>query len=180
MRSDSDSDSNFDFEEYFPVLQRMAREYRRRRFRSRFDDADVTQEAAIAAFERLQTLRGSTFAERFMWLQSITSHRFLNLLRYHSRARRNPSREVALRADDSLASCDTPSAIVSRKEVRALLFRAVYSLPTRSREVIILHKVLGLSRVQTAEILDVPPSTVSGRLQRGVKQLRQKLHHLEF
>ena len=68
-----------------------------------------------------------------------------------------------------------PHDAASRAQERALLRRAVLSLPSRYREVIILADVHGLAYAESARILQVPVGTVRSRLSRGRQMLAARL-----
>ena len=61
------------------------------------------------------------------------------------------------------------------EEMRNYVLQAVERLSEKYREVVLLHYMEGLKYREIAEMLDVPESTVLGRLQVGRDQLREDL-----
>lgn len=74
---------------------------------------------------------------------------------------------------------DKPSIqeLLSRQEKLTLLAQAIVSLPTRMREVVILHKIEGLTQFEVAQKLGLAPKTVDNLVTRGVKRCREFLRH---
>ena len=72
---------------------------------------------------------------------------------------------------------DRPSAaeILTYDEKLVLLGQAIVALPARSREIILLHKVQGLSQAEAAEILGLTVKAVEGAVYRAKKQLSETL-----
>lgn len=59
-----------------------------------------------------------------------------------------------------------------RLEKEALM-QAIYRLPAEIREVFLLHYYQGYSIDEMSAILDTPPGTISSRMSRGRKKLRE-------
>jgi RNA polymerase sigma-70 factor, ECF subfamily len=72
-------------------------------------------------------------------------------------------------------AANDPHDAASRAQQRTLLRRAVLSLPSRYREVLILSDVQGLAYAESARILRVPVGTVRSRLSRGRQMLAARL-----
>ncbi|MEZ4451100.1 MAG: RNA polymerase sigma factor [Nannocystaceae bacterium] len=72
-----------------------------------------------------------------------------------------------------------PEYILGLKRERKLLMKALRRIPLDDQVVIELYYLQGLSRVDIAEILDVPVGTMAGRLRRGRKRLSDKIVALE-
>lgn len=173
--------SEWKLEEHLPDVRRFVKERGlRSELRSRLDDTDVVQDVALQAVARLDTFRGATIREFVAWLRAIVARRFSNVLRDQGRSCREPAREVTFEGEISAAFSETPSAIVSRDEVRSILARAVRSLPEKQREVIVLHKLRGLTLRETADIVGVPLPTAASRLNRGLKELRRRLDGIQI
>ena len=72
-----------------------------------------------------------------------------------------------------------PEAAVPFEEKDDMLTNAVIRLPVRLREVILLYYYQGLNVNETAETLGISQSSVSGRLKRGRKALKDMLEGRE-
>ena len=147
------------------------------------DDAeaqDVVQETYLRAFSSLQTFRGDCALGS--WLARIAIHVALD-------ARRKRGRAVPL--DDNLdlgiepamehmmafraPAADSPDNRVERSQMRALLQRAIDSLPAIYRSVFILRAVEELSVDETAFCLQVSDAVVKTRYLRARSMLRDAL-----
>lgn len=146
--------------------------------RNESEAEDVSQEAFLQAFRKLDCFRGeSKFGT---WLISIT----LNEAR--GRLRRNKILKM-----DSLDEPDDedghispallrdwkeiPSEALERKEMQQLLESAVSELPLIYRETFLLRDVEELSVAETAELLSISISLVKVRLHRARMMLQRSL-----
>ena len=147
-------------------------------FASEADAEDAVQDAFIKAFEALGQLESpSRFAA---WLARITAHTCIDTLR-------SRSDKVSL-ADFSTSvlllprpgrQYDTPSTLASRAERAELLKAAIGSLPENQRVAIMLRFGAQMSYEQIASYLDVPFTTVVGRLHRAKRALKEMLKTVE-
>ena len=147
---------------------------------------DLAQETLVRAWRSLARL-GAPFRFR-AWLFGIAA----NLARkaWRRRARADASLE-ALLADhyDDLgrpagpirvrallpAAPHSPEEVIDRREDAARLHRALDALPAALRRVLVLHYLDGLSYAEIVTALDVPVSTVKGRLFKSRARLRVQL-----
>jgi RNA polymerase sigma-70 factor (ECF subfamily) len=135
---------------------------------------DVTQEAFIAAWRRLDTYRGGSFRS---WLFTIAANRARDELR---RGNRRPTSSLdAARDDPDRADIDppdrdpTPDAAAQQGELRAALEAALRDLPDDWREVVVLSDVEGLDYAEIAAVTGVALGTVKSRLSRARMRLRE-------
>lgn len=66
----------------------------------------------------------------------------------------------------------------SRENVRAFVRRAILSLPTHHRVVLVLHDVEGMGTRETADLLDLPEIEVKARLHRARQALTTLLDEI--
>ena len=134
--------------------------------RSRVEAEDIVQDAFIVAYCRLGQLRDR---KRFGgWLMHIVANRCKDWLRTRSRTRTQPleSAETAL---------ENASVVEHADHMRRLdLQEAIDQLPEHYRSVVLMHYLSGLSYREIADVMEIPLSTVCGRLQQG----RIRLHKL--
>jgi len=134
---------------------------------------DVTQDAFVRAWQRLDTFRGGSFRS---WLFTIAANRARDELR--RRGRRPTSSLDEARDDPDRADIDPadsgPSAhdLVEQAELRRALEAALRTLPDDWREVVVLADVQGLDYVEVAAVTGVPVGTVKSRLSRARGRLR--------
>jgi RNA polymerase sigma-70 factor (ECF subfamily) len=163
------------------AIRVLIRRHNRRLFRAARgvlgDDAeaeDVVQAAWVRAFLALETYRGE--AALATWLTRIALNEALGRVR-----KRRPG--VALdRLEEGGAIMfplspvpPGPESEAGRARVRAVLERAVDSLPAPFRAVFVLRAIEELGTEETAALLGLKPETVKTRLHRARRQLRQAL-----
>ena len=131
--------------------------------RSRVDAQDIVQDAFVSAYCRLGQLRDR---ERFGgWLMHIVANRCKDWLRDRRRTQPLDSAETTL---------ENAAATEHADQMRRLeLQEAVDLLPEHYRSAVLMHYLSGLSYREIAELMEVPLSTVCGRLQQGRIRLRQ-------
>ncbi|GAG51633.1 unnamed protein product, partial [marine sediment metagenome] len=72
-------------------------------------------------------------------------------------------------------SANNPEQIIAQKENLQAIQQAIYSLPLKYREVIVLRHLQNLSYTEISNILKLPSGTVKIRLYRAREQLRKIL-----
>lgn len=122
---------------------------------------DLTQEAFVQAYLRLGELREpGKFAP---WLLAVAR----NLCNQHLRSR-HPE------GDESPAELST-DGLERRAAARDLVHRALSGLPPDNGLAITLYYVNGYNYAEVASFLEVPKTTVKGRIERGRRQLREEM-----
>ena len=123
---------------------------------------DILQEAFLAAFLQLATLRSP---ERFgAWLCSIAD----NKARMWQRRRL-----TQLNILDQLELENPPET--GKEEIAGLVRKAMGKLSGPHRDVIVHHYLKGYSYRQTASLLKLPAETVKSRLQKARKRLHKEI-----
>jgi len=138
---------------------------------------DISQEAFLRAFQSLAHFNPSY--KFSTWLYQIT----LNIIRDKFKKKElNPaSLDAPVETDDSefyLQPADlanNPEQIITRKEDVRTVQKAIYSLPLKYREVLVLRHLQDLSYIEIANILKLPVGTVKVRLYRAREQLKKIL-----
>ena len=159
----------------------LMRRHNRRVFRAtrailkRDDEAeDVMQEAYVRAYEHLAEFRGeASFAT---WITRIAIHEALARKR---RERRFDTLDSAPQQPTlmPLESPRNPEQTVNDQQLRAVLERAIDSLPADFRAVFVLRAVEQMSGAETAQCLDIPEETVKTRLHRARLRLQELIVH---
>ena len=140
--------------------------YARSRTANEADAEDVLQEALVEAWERTPSGREPDDALVFATIR----RRAIDLAR--SRNRRTLREEHAAAELGPLEWFDRGA---EDAESRALLERAVRSLPDALREVIVLKIWGGLTFAQIAQSVGCPANTAASRYRYGLEALRQRL-----
>jgi RNA polymerase sigma-70 factor (ECF subfamily) len=100
------------------------------------------------------------------WLISIALNRWKDVLRKHA------NESVAL---EKLSRDSPPPEGMERVEERRALLSAMDGLAPEEREVLALVYGADLTAKQVAALLDLPVTTVQGRVYRGMRRLRDTL-----
>ena len=142
------------------------------------DAEEVVQEAFLKAFQNLERFEERS---RFStWVTRITVNTALMRLRQRRGHETVPFRED--NGDDPGALPPEvvdwrpdPEQIYTRRELRAILERALSGLPQHYSTVFLLRDVEGFSTAETAEALGISSTAVKARLLRARLQLRERL-----
>ncbi len=126
--------------------------------------ADASDEAMVRAYERWRRVRAMDNPHG--WVTAVA----LNVARRKFRRRSHERRvlDVASRTETDVAADPDVDGSVT-------LWRAIAALPRRSREVIALRYVDGLTEDQVAASLGIAVGTVSSILSRARRELRREL-----
>ena len=138
---------------------------------------DISQEAFLRAYQSLAHFNPSY--KFSTWLYQIT----LNIIRdkYKKKEIDYISLDTPIETDDSeffpqpADLTNNPEQIITQKDDLRAIQKAIYSLPLKYREVIVLRHLQDLSYIEIANILKLPQGTVKVRLYRAREQLRKIL-----
>lgn len=141
------------------------------------DDAwDVAQEAFVKAYKNLDKFEGhSAF---YTWLYRITYNVAMDHLRYHKRRETVDMDQHEMEQhieDDKGHDFTNPLESLDRKELRAVLARAMDELSEKHRAIIVLREIEGLSYEEMADVLKISKGTVMSRLFHARKNLQKLL-----
>jgi RNA polymerase sigma-70 factor (ECF subfamily) len=134
---------------------------------------DVTQDAFLRAYHRLDQFRGR--AAFRTWLLQITQNAALNVL---ARARRRPVEPDG--ESDHVPDRDPvrqPAARLERRERQERLELKLRFIRPEYRSLLVLRDLEGLSYTEIAEVLEMPLGTVKGRLHRARDELIELLRN---
>ena len=124
---------------------------------------DAFQETFVRAWKHLSAFRGESSVKT--WLSRIAANTCRSMLRTTWLRMRRKSQSV-----DALLDLPAPEAEEHRK-----LTRAVYALPGKYREVVVLHYMQDMKLREIAALLHIPENTVSTRLRKARKLLGEAL-----
>ena len=136
--------------------------------RDEHDAQDVVQDAVLRALRYFGSYRDG---DARSWLLAIVRNCCLTWHQRHRNDKLVPFAEATEQLSDS-HEADT-LAIEGSERVR--LERAVSTLPTEFREVIVLREIEELSYKEISEVVGVPIGTVMSRLARARKRLASAL-----
>ena len=140
---------------------------------------DAVQEAYLRAFTRLASYKPTGHFSA--WLTRVALNEALMM----RRRERGDTVSLDELGEDFVSPTDpaandpqTADQYVEAAHARALLEHAIDALPENFRMVFVLRVVEGLDVRETAECLELNPSTVRTRLFRAQRQLRGELSRL--
>ena len=139
------------------------------------DARDVCQEAFLRAYRGLAGFKGE--AKFSSWLYRIT----LNLCRDWIRKQRRapvsqmPEDTDAMELAAEVGPVESIEDLVARRELSAVVARAMTLLPEEQRTAIILKEYQGMTFQEIADLQGCPLSTVKTRLYQGLSVLRRHL-----
>ena len=137
------------------------------------DADDATQEAFVAAFEHIASLRGTAFRA---WVMRIARNKCYDILRRGARRREVSTDDDESQFAETLPSGDaSPSDQVLSKEMRDAIQHCIGSLGDDQRAVVVLVDVMRYSYDQAAETVGTSIGTVKSRLSRGRRRVRDCL-----
>jgi RNA polymerase sigma factor (sigma-70 family) len=156
------------------VLPHLNNAYNLARWLTRNDqDAqDIVQEAYLRAFKAYKGFRGG---DARPWLMKIVRNV------YYTSVQKNSSRQF-IDLDDDLAPTNTRLAnaeeLLIQESSGILIRKALETLPTRSREILMLRELEGMSYKEISIIMEMPTGTVMSTLSRARARLRQSVTDL--
>lgn len=140
--------------------------------RNEHDAEDIAQEAYLRAFRFYDRFRGGNARP---WLMKIVRNVFYDSLR------QSPAGQpIDLDQDFAGAggSFGNPEDTLIESTSAAVVRKALETLPTYCREVLVLRELEGMSYKEISSIIAVPAGTVMSRLSRARGRLRQALTDL--
>jgi len=134
---------------------------------------DVTQEAFLSAYKKLDHFRGGSFR---IWLFRIVTNLCYDELR---RIKRHPSESMDLETygrpvgsnEQTTDSHRSPEDMVILLELYDALQHGLEKLPLASRTAVILVDIQGLNYREAADVMGSTLGTLKSRLWRGRKKL---------
>jgi RNA polymerase sigma-70 factor (ECF subfamily) len=143
------------------------------------DARDLTQEAFVHAFRRLDSFRGNSAF--YTWLFRIAINATISFRRKMARRKMvsiEKAREV-IGEEPRDGRVDTPpSSRMESQEQQRLVRAALGELSEEFRTAIVLTEIEGMSYEDAAEVIGCPIGTVRSRIHRARNELREKLRLL--
>ncbi len=136
-----------------------------RMLRNRADADDAFQAVFLVAAQRASALRRYTSLAG--WLHNVAVRISLNVLRGNRRRHRQVQEAAEVRPE-----IDQSERLEALKQ---FIDEELAALPERLREVVVLCDLEGRTRGEVAQLLSIPASTVTNRLQRGRELMRKRL-----
>ena len=139
------------------------------------DAEDATQDAFVAAYQRLGQFRGD--ASFKTWMLTIAWHEAINRRRQRGRWWRRMvdpgERDVASRAP-------SPEQAAAGDQLRCAIVGEIRALSPRLRDALILAQARDLSYDEIAAVLGIPIGTVKWRVSEARKKIKDRLRERGF
>jgi RNA polymerase sigma-70 factor (ECF subfamily) len=135
---------------------------------------DVTQEVFLRLWQRPESY-DPTRGRLLSWLMSVTRNRAIDERRKLSRRVRSEDGEEPLLTLRDLDARDDPVLGLALAETRAVVRKAMQSLPPAQRQVVELAYFGGLTQTEIADKTGVPLGTVKTRVRLAMRKLRDAL-----
>lgn len=151
------------------VLPHLDAGYRLARWivRNEHDAEDVLQEASLRAFRYFDTFSGGNARAWFLRIvRNTCADRRAEGLRWAADLFDEQHHSEVRPASD-------PEVLLLQADGATMIARAMRSLPTRSRELVRLRDLEGLSYREIADVLAIPIGTVMSGLARARRALRE-------
>jgi RNA polymerase sigma-70 factor (ECF subfamily) len=141
-----------------------------------FEAQDIAQEAALQAFLGLSRLREP--ARFAAWFHAIAANLARMALRHRRELPLHTLSDEGMTQTFWIDSPPAPEEYQKEKEIRESILLALRNLSLVNRQAVIGFYLQGYSYEELAQLLDIPVSTVKGRLFQGRKQLKPLLRPL--
>ncbi len=148
-----------------------ARRLARWLMRNEHDAEDVVQDALMRAFRYFGTFTGGNARA---WFLRIVRNSCSGWRGHRMRSATDPFDEE--QHSRTRYACD-PEMLMLRTDDAALIERAMNRLPERSRDLLALRELEGLSYRELADAMDIPMGTVMSGLSRARQALRGAVDH---
>ncbi|MCB0761783.1 MAG: sigma-70 family RNA polymerase sigma factor [Flavobacteriales bacterium] len=132
---------------------------------------DTAQEVFVEVMRSAESFRGQSTIST--WIYRIAVNKSLDRLRYLGRDKR--SAEEQPHTENLHDHASNPQQVMEEEERRAMLHRAIDSLPENQKTALILFNFEGLSYQEIAGVMDTSVSSVESLIFRSKKNLKEVL-----
>ena len=152
-------------EEYGELLIRLALTY----VKNRQVAEDITQDVFVKAFERIEDYRGEASYKTYLCKLTI------NRCHDHFRSWHYKNAKVIQWWDRIVQPASSLDTALIAQDSSNELGRALFALPLKYREVLVLYYYQDFSVEEVAVLLEIPSNTVKTRLKRARERLKVRL-----
>lgn len=142
---------------------------------SHHDAEDATQDAFVAAFQRLRQFRGE--ASFKTWMLTIAWHQAINRRRKRTRWWR---RTLEAPTSEPAAATPSPEQAAAGDELRRAIVSEIRALAPKLRDTLLLAQAGELGYEEIATVLGVPMGTVKWRISEARKKIKDRLRGRGF
>lgn len=146
--------------------------------KNREEAEDVAQEVFIEVYHAITSFRGDSRLST--WIYKITVRKSLDAIKMKNRKKRKGFIIRLFQGEEDhpetdIPHFDHPGVALENKELAAILFQAIESLPEQQKIAFTLSKIEGLSQLEIAAVMNTTESAVESLLVRAKSNLRKKL-----
>jgi len=156
------------YDEFYTFMVYIAKKY----VKNESDIEDIIQDCMLRIIECIDRLDFSVYEKTKKFCAIIVRNRAIDF------CRRKENQKLMLE-DTYYTDCDdsvkNPCDMIINKEIVNIVYREIYNLSDRYRDVCMFKLVYKLKEKDIATLLDLPLELVSMRASRGRKMLREKL-----
>ena len=174
---------------YTQYLKTLANHQLDRRVRQRVSPSDLVQDTLLEAHRDFPNFRGTTTPELVAWLRRILIHNLIRASEHHLHTeKRDARREISLqRLASNLGSVDSPveaalkspigspSADLRGQEQVSELEKALSTLPSEQRQVVVMRHLEGLAFNEISQRMGRSSGACRMLWMRAMDDLRDKL-----
>jgi len=142
---------------------------------STVESEDLTQEAFLRAFRKLESFRGDSALST--WLYRVAINTVLMHFRTQGRRRRSMDRSVSTETDSLERECGSLDKGLDSSVDRIALSRAMEQLPEGCRTIFTLHEIEGFGHHEIARIQSCTVGNSKSQLHRAKTKLRELLKY---
>lgn len=165
--------------EHLPGLRAYVRLRAGPAVRAREAASDVVQSACREVLERADTFQHGGEAGFRHWLYTTALRKIINKHAFHTAARRDVRRDERATTDVALLQAYhtlcTPSRVAAAREELERIEHSFEHLSDDHREVILLSRLVGLTRTEVAAEMGRSEASVRNLLHRALAHLAQRL-----
>lgn len=134
---------------------------------------DITQEAYLKAFQKLDTLKNQE--QFFPWIKRIALNIALNHFEKEKRVMDVENEDDEVSFFENIASGESPEELTVKEELHRYVRSFVEALPDKLRVVIVLREIEDMSYEEIAEMMNIPLGTVRSRLFNARQIIKDRL-----
>lgn len=134
---------------------------------------DVTQEAYLKAFQKLDTLKNRE--QFFPWIKRIALNVALNHFEKEKRVMDVENEDDETSFFENISAGESPEELTVKEELHRYVRGFVDALPDKLRVVIVLREIEDMSYEEIAEMMNIPLGTVRSRLFNARQIIKDRL-----
>lgn len=163
-------------QELFNRYEKMVFNTAYRMLMNRNEAMDIVQDVFVLVLRKASTFKGESKFTTWLYRVTINCCKDMQRKRKRDISIDEPTEEGYQPLEDTLKSKETPPPeIAESAELQRTVREAIFSLPPKFKEIIILYDIEGLSYQEISDVLGIKMGTVKSRLNRARASLADAL-----